>query len=221
MTERFDVVVVGARCAGSPLAALLAREGVRVVVVERATFPCDTLSSHVFEADGLAFLARLGLTERLRATGAPFIRRVDNRIEDFRWVAEIPQYPGDVGGIASVRRPVLDPILAQAAEDAGAEVRFATNVTGLVLEAGRVRGVRVVTAGGESELHGALVVGADGRNSTIAKLCGARRYNLTPNERVAYWSYFEGANVGAEPTFVFHTWANRLVFGAPTDGVCS
>jgi flavin-dependent dehydrogenase len=218
MTERFDVVVVGARCAGSPLAALLAREGVRVVVVERATFPCDTLSSHVFEADGLAFLARLGLTERLRATGAPFMRRVDNRIEDFRWVAEIPQYPGDVGGIASVRRPVLDPILAQAAEDAGAEVRFATNVTGLVREAGRVRGVRVVTAGGESELHGALVVGADGRNSTIAKLCGARRYNLTPNERVSYWSYFEGANVGAEPTFVFHMWANRLVFGAPTDG---
>ena len=180
------------------------------MVVERATFPSDTLSSHVFEADGLAFLARLGLTERLRATGAPFMRRVDNRIEDFRWVAEIPQYPGDVGGIASVRRPVLDPILAQAAEDAGAEVRFATNVTGLVREAGRVRGVRAVTAGGESELHGALVVGADGRNSTIAKLCGARRYNLTPNERAAYWSYFEGANVGAEPTFVFHRWANRL-----------
>ena len=110
MTERFDVVVVGARCAGSPLAALLAREGMRVVVVERATFPCDTLSSHVFEADGLAFLARLGLTERLRATGAPFIRRVDNRIEDFRWVAEIPQYPGDVGGIASVHSSSAWPI---------------------------------------------------------------------------------------------------------------
>src|SRR5215218_6557671 len=115
MAERFDVVVVGARCAGSPLAALLARQGVRVAVVERTTFPSDTLSTHVFEADGLAFLARLGLTERLRATGTPFMRRADNRVEDFRWVADIPHYRGDVGGIASVRRPVLDPILAQAA----------------------------------------------------------------------------------------------------------
>jgi 2-polyprenyl-6-methoxyphenol hydroxylase-like FAD-dependent oxidoreductase len=218
MTDRFDVVVVGARCAGSPLATLLARQGVRVAVVERATFPRDTLSTHVFEADGLAFLARLGLTERLRATGTPFMRRTDNRVEDFRWVADIPQYRGDVGGIASVRRPVLDPILAQAAEEAGAEVRFATKVTGLVQEAGRVRGVRVSAAGGESELHARLVVGADGRNSTIAKLCGARKYNVTNNERFGYWSYFEGANLGAEPTFVFHMWANRLVLGGPTDG---
>jgi flavin-dependent dehydrogenase len=216
MTDRFDVVVVGARCAGSPLAALLARQGVRVAVVERATFPRDTLSSHIFEADGLAFLAGLGLTERLRATGAPFISRVDNRVGDFRWVADVPQYRGDVGGIASVRRPVLDPILAQAAEEAGAEVRFATNVTGLLREAGRVRGVRVSTAEGESELHADLVVGADGRNSTIAKLCGARKYNLTPNERFAYWSYFEDANLGVDPTFVIHVW-DRIVLGGPTD----
>lgn len=77
------MVVVGARCAGSPLAALLARQGVRVAVLERATFPCDTLSSHVFEADALAFLDRLGVTERLRATGAPLVNRVDFRLNDF------------------------------------------------------------------------------------------------------------------------------------------
>ena len=76
-----DVIVVGARCAGSPLAALLAKQGVDVVVVERATFPRDTLSTHLFEADALAFLDRLGVSDRLRQTGAPFMRRVANRTE--------------------------------------------------------------------------------------------------------------------------------------------
>jgi 2-polyprenyl-6-methoxyphenol hydroxylase-like FAD-dependent oxidoreductase len=77
MAERFDVVVVGARCAGSPLAALLARQGMRVVVVERATFPSDTLSTHIFQAHALGFLDRLGVIERVRATGACFMDRVD------------------------------------------------------------------------------------------------------------------------------------------------
>ena len=61
MSERFDVVVVGARCSGSPLATLLAREGVRVALVERAAFPCDTLSTHIFEAPGINLLDRLGV----------------------------------------------------------------------------------------------------------------------------------------------------------------
>jgi len=66
LIESFDVVIVGARCAGSPLAAPLARQGVEVALVERATFPRDTLSTHIFEADALAFLDRLGVTGRLR-----------------------------------------------------------------------------------------------------------------------------------------------------------
>src|SRR5438270_13924832 len=142
-----DVIVVGARCAGSPLAALLARQGVDVVV-EQATFPRDTLSTHLFEADALAFLDRLGVSDRLRQTGAPFMRRVANRTEDVHWTVEWPQIAGDIGGIASVRRHVLDPILAEAAEVAGAEVRMATKVIGLVEEAGRGVGVRVAGARG-------------------------------------------------------------------------
>src|ERR671934_1401235 len=108
MAEQFDVVVVGARCAGAPLAALLARQGVSVALVEQAKFPRDTLSTHLFEADGLAFLDRLGVTDELRATGAPFVGRLDNRTDDFRVVVDWPQAPGDVGGIAAIRRFVLD-----------------------------------------------------------------------------------------------------------------
>jgi flavin-dependent dehydrogenase len=217
MTERFDVVVVGARCAGSPLATLLARQGLRVAVVERAAFPKDTLSTHVFQAHALAFLDRLGMTERLRATGAPFIWRVNVRQEDLSFTAEIPRAPGDTGGIISVRRLLLDPILADAAAEAGAEVRMASTVTGLLEERGRVAGVRVSHGRSQSNLHARLVVGADGRNSTVAKLVGARKYNLTQNERFAYWSFFENARPAEEPEFVLHRWGDRFVLACPAD----
>ena len=116
--ETYDVVVVGARCAGAPLATVLAREGLRVGLVEQATFPRDTLSSHIFEADGLAVLERLGVTERLRETGVRFVEQADLLVEDFHEVVDWPMAPGDPGGMASVRRFVLDPILADAAERA-------------------------------------------------------------------------------------------------------
>src|ERR1700709_1074952 len=131
MTERYDVVIVGARCAGSPLATLLARRGVSVGVVEQATFPRDVMCSHGFEADALAFLHRLGVSERLREAGARFVVHVDGRSQDADWRIAWPQRPGDIGGIASVRRSVLDDILAGAAREAGATVRMDTKVTGL------------------------------------------------------------------------------------------
>src|SRR5438046_169097 len=142
MADRYDVVVVGARCAGSPLAAMLAREGLEVALVERAKFPHDTLSTHILEADGLAFLDRLGVIDEVRATGAPFVGRIDTRTDDVRFTAEWPRRPDDPGGLVSIRRFVLDPILAGAAEREGAEVRMGSKVTGLVRENGRVAGVR-------------------------------------------------------------------------------
>jgi flavin-dependent dehydrogenase len=215
MAEQFDVAVVGARCAGAPLAALLARRGVSVALVEQATFPRDTLSSHLFESDALAFLDGLGVTDRLRATGAPFADRTDIRVEDVhlpdaRW----PQRSGDVGGMTSIRRLVLDPILSAAAEKAGADVRMGAKVTGLIEEGGRVSGIRV----GDAEIRARLVVGADGRTSTVADLVGARKYNLVPNERALYWAFFEDAAPVAERTFVSHRWADRFILGIQSDG---
>src|SRR2546421_2660603 len=107
MPDRYDVVVVGARCAGSPLAALLARAGLDVAVVERATFPHDTLSTHILEADGLAFLDRLGVIEEVRATGAPLVGRIDTRTDDVRFADDWPTHPEDPGGLVSMRRFVL------------------------------------------------------------------------------------------------------------------
>jgi 2-polyprenyl-6-methoxyphenol hydroxylase-like FAD-dependent oxidoreductase len=221
VAEQFDVVVVGARCAGAPLATLLARDGLDVAVVEQAKFPRDTLSTHVYETDGIEFLERLGMIGRLLDTGAPFINRADVRAGDFRVAIDWPRRPEDRGGVMSVRRFLLDPILVEAAEQAGADVRMSTKVTGLVWDEGRVAGVRVNEGGRESELRARLVVGADGRNSTIAGLAGSRKYNVTPNRRAFYWSFFEDADFGTEPTFVFHRWSDRAVFACPPTAACT
>jgi flavin-dependent dehydrogenase len=217
MTDLFDVAIVGGRCAGASLATLLARSGLRVVVVEQAKFPSETLSSHVFEADALVFLDRLGLTERIRATGAPLIDDAELRMGDLSLSVQLPAKEGDVGGVASVRRHLLDPMLAEAAEEAGATLRMATKATALITEAGRVSGIRIEGNGREEELRARLVVGADGRRSTVAHLCGSRKYNVYPNQRVVYWGYFEGADSSPPPTFRFHRWDERFVIGLPAD----
>jgi 2-polyprenyl-6-methoxyphenol hydroxylase-like FAD-dependent oxidoreductase len=217
MGKEFDVVVVGGRCAGSPLATLLTRAGLSVALVEQATFPRDTLSTHIFESAALAFLKRLGVLSAVRATGAPIVNHVDIRLEGFRARVPLPQRPGDVGGVMSVRRLLLDPILMEAAAEAGAEVWMGAKVTALVRDRGRVTGVRVARNGSEQSLEARLVVGADGRNSTVARLAGSRKYNLTPNERFFYWSFFEGADPGPEPTVIFHRWSGTFVVAIPTD----
>lgn len=138
---------MGARCAGSPLATLLARQGLKVLVVERAAFPKDTLSTDIFQAAAINFLRRLGVLERVRGTGARACTTVDLRQEGFRGVFEMRQRPGDEGAFMSVRRFVLDPVLLDAAGEAGAEVLMSTNVTGLVRDGNRVVGVRAACEG--------------------------------------------------------------------------
>jgi flavin-dependent dehydrogenase len=217
MDKEFDVVVVGARCAGAPLATLLARAGVSVAVLDQATFPRDTLSTHVFQTSALAFLSRLGVLSALQATGAPVVNQVDIRQEGFAALVPAVQLPGDVGGYMSVRRLLLDPILQDAAAAAGAERWTGAKVTELVKDGDRVTGVRITRTGSVQTVRARLVVGADGRNSTVARLAGARKYHLTPNERFAYWSFFADADPGAEPTLVFHRWSGNFVIAIPVD----
>jgi 2-polyprenyl-6-methoxyphenol hydroxylase-like FAD-dependent oxidoreductase len=215
--KEFDVVVVGGRCAGSPLAALLARGGLSVALVEQARFPRDTLSTHTFQSPALAFLNRLGVLSAVRATGAPVVNHLDIRQEDFRARMPWPHRPGDAGGLLSVRRLLLDPILMEAARDAGAEIWTGAKVTALVKDSGRTMGVRVARNGTEQALEAGLVVGADGRDSTVARLAGSRKYNVTANERFMYWSFFTGADLGTEPTVIIHRWSGNFVAALPAD----
>ena len=219
MVERHDVVVVGARCAGAPLATFLARAGLSVAVLDRATFPSDTPSTHVFQAPGVAVLGRLGVVDRLLASGAPWLEVAEFRIADVHARVPWPTRRDDPGPGLCVRRPVLDTILVEAAEAAGVAVHTGVRVTGLLRDGERVAGVRAVRAGGEElRFEAPLVVGADGRRSTVARLVGARTYNVSPNERFGFWAYYEGAAWSGPATIFLLRWDDEFVIACPTDG---
>ncbi|MEX0875413.1 MAG: NAD(P)/FAD-dependent oxidoreductase [Actinomycetota bacterium] len=196
MTENmYDAVIVGARCAGSPTAMLLARKGHRVLLVDRATFPSDTLSTHLIHPAGASALARWGLLDRVEASGAPLIRRYTFDFGPIT-ISGRPQAVDGVDKALSPRRTKLDKLLLDAASDAGAEVREGFFVDELVVEDGTVVGVRGRGEGGAPVTERArVVVGADGRNSQVAKLAGADRYNERPRLLSWYYSYWSGLPV--------------------------
>src|SRR5688500_14590598 len=117
----YDVIVVGARCAGSPLAMQLARKGHRVALVDRAAFPSDTLSTHFIQLPGTARLSRWGLLDRLMATGCPPVNQGSLDIGGQAIGADFPT-PEPIPGLAAPRRTVLDKLLVDAAVEAGAEL---------------------------------------------------------------------------------------------------
>ena len=186
MAEHFDVIIVGARCAGSPLATLLGRAGMRVCVVDRAGFPSDTPSTHGVQPSGVTILDQLGVLEPLLKVATPIehgtVRMDDVRIE----VGGLSQLVG--APMMNARRVTLDALLLDAAAAAGAEVRTQTAVTGLVEDRGRVVGVETTSG----DLRAPLVVGADGARSTVARLVGASEYHRTPPGGIFLWGYLEG-----------------------------
>ena len=140
MAKTYDAIVVGARCAGSSTAMLLARKGFRVLLVDRATFPSDTVSTHVVQPLGVGALARWGLLDRLVATRCPPIHTYAYDFGPFT----IAGTPGtDASPVAYCpRRIVLDKLLVDAAAEAGAEVREGFGIDELLFEDSRVVGVR-------------------------------------------------------------------------------
>ena len=184
---RHDVIVVGARVAGAATAMLLARAGLRVLVVDRARFPSDTLSTHQVQVPGIERLRRWGLLDRI-ADGAPATVRV--RLDAGRAVLD-GSYPG---ALHSPRRTVLDAMLVDAAREAGAEVREGFGVDDLLWSEGRVVGIRGRSRGGAAavEERAPLVIGADGKRSFVAAAVGARRYRVRPPRTFACYSYFSG-----------------------------
>ena len=187
--NNYDVIVVGSRCAGSPVAMLLARKGYRVLVVDKATFPSDTVSTHLIHAPGIEALQRWGLLEPLTATGCPPIHTY---AFDFGPVviSGAPTVDGDIAAYAP-RRTVLDKLLVDAAGEAGADVREAFTVADVLVEDGRVTGIRGHSRNGETVTELAqLVIGADGRNSFVARAVTPERYHEKPPLLAAYYSYW-------------------------------
>ncbi len=147
MAASYDAIVIGARCGGSPTAMLLARKGHRVLLVDRATFPSDTVSTHFIHAPGMAALERWGLRDPLAASGCPSIRTYSFDFGPFA-ITGSPRPADGIDEAYCPRRTVLDTMLARAAADAGVEVREGFSVDEILIEDGTVVGVRGKDAGG-------------------------------------------------------------------------
>jgi 2-polyprenyl-6-methoxyphenol hydroxylase-like FAD-dependent oxidoreductase len=187
----YDAIVVGARCAGAPTAMLLARKGYRVLLVDRTTFPSDTISTHLLWPHGAEILARWGLLDRLAATGLPPIcRAMRFDVGPFALRGTIPDANDGMGGYCP-RRTVLDALLVEAAAESGAEVRQAFTVDELLFEDGTVAGLRGRGASGMPVQERArIVIGADGVHSLVARAVRAPEYDVRPVAACAYYSYF-------------------------------
>jgi 2-polyprenyl-6-methoxyphenol hydroxylase-like FAD-dependent oxidoreductase len=189
MTTRFDAIIVGARCAGAATALLLARRGYRALVVDKATFPSDTVSTHLVHPRGIDALERWGLRGRLLATGCPAI---DTYSFDFGPLT-ISGAPGSGDSPLAYcpRRTILDKLLVDAAVAAGAEVREGFTVEDVLIEDGTVVGIRGAAAGRSTVTERAsVVIGADGRHSLVARDVQAPSYSERPPLEAAYYAYW-------------------------------
>ena len=209
----YDAIVVGARCAGAATALLLARRGYRVLLLDRSTFPSDAISGHFILHGGVRKLAEWGLLADLLATGCPPVSNVVSDWGDFMLAGDMPA-PDQLPGCVGPRRTVLDALLVKAAIAAGAELHEGAVVDGLLSDGELVTGVRGRTArGGVIAERARIVIGADGKRSTIARLVGAPSYMEQPSLTCWYMTYWaDFPCVGLE----MHWRPRRLIFALPT-----
>jgi 2-polyprenyl-6-methoxyphenol hydroxylase-like FAD-dependent oxidoreductase len=195
---------------------LLARQGLRVLAVDRVSFPSDTISSHQLQVPGAALLQRWGLLGRLTAAGTPPTRRV--RFDAGGGLVMSGRFPvcGGVDALYSPRRTLLDSILVEAAREAGAEVRENFRVTQVTASGDRVTGIRGNARGRPEVTETArLVIGADGKRSLVAGAVGARRYRTRPVRSFASYSYWSGVPVSSGELYQR---PGRAVAVFPTNG---
>ncbi|MCZ7528534.1 MAG: NAD(P)/FAD-dependent oxidoreductase [Acidimicrobiia bacterium] len=188
-----DAIVVGGRVAGAATAMLLARRGARVLVLERGSRGADTLSTHALMRAGVLQLARWGVLERVAAAGTPAIREV--RFHHPGETITVPVKPGPgYEGLCAPRRTVLDPILLDAAEEAGAEVRFGATVRTVERDAaGRVTGVSGRLRDGRTfSATAPVVIGADGTRSLVARAVDAPVLARGVATTAVVYGYFTG-----------------------------
>jgi 2-polyprenyl-6-methoxyphenol hydroxylase-like FAD-dependent oxidoreductase len=188
----YDAIIIGARCAGSPTAMLLARKGYRVLLVDRATFPSDTMSTHYVHQPGIAYLKRWGLLDQVAASNCPPISKITFDLGDFSLTGCPLPADGVVEGYCP-RRKVLDKILVDAAVAAGAELRQGFAVQEMVMDGDQVTGIRGRTKGGSTVTEAAhITIGADGMHSIIARIVTAPEYNVIPSLSCNYYTYWSG-----------------------------
>jgi flavin-dependent dehydrogenase len=207
----YDAAVVGARAAGAATAMLLARRGLRVLAIDRATYGSDTLSSHALMRGAVNRLHRWGLLGKVWEAGTPAITKAS-----FRYGAEVLDIDvptsEEIPGLAAPRRTVLDPILVDAAMLAGAEVHHETRLLRIDSdEAGRVRGVELGFADGSTgAISTDLLIGADGLRSCVARQLDVPVTRQGANASAFVMRYFTDVDLPAST----YSWLYRPGLGA-------
>src|SRR5215469_11415047 len=212
----YDAIIVGARCAGSPTAMLLARKGYKVLLLDRGTFPSDMpFSNHYVHQTGSARLKRWGLLDKLAATGCPPITTNHWNYGAFTLTGSPPPADGGVTEAFAPRRKALDPVLVNAAVAAGAELREGFSAQEVLWENDRVVGIRGRQKSGNIVSEKArITIGADGMFSLVAKAVKAPEYNNKPPLEGSWYSYWSGVRMKG-----WHLWLRpqRVIFAYNTN----
>jgi menaquinone-9 beta-reductase len=222
--NKYDAVVVGARCAGAATAMLLARRGMRVLALDRAPYGTDTTSTHALMRGGVLQLRRWGVLPRLLEVGTPPVRTTTFHYGDEAVEVAVKSELG-IDALYAPRRTVLDSVLVDAAQEAGVEIRHGHALTELTRRTdGRVDGAIVLGPDGTAvRIAADLVIGADGSGSLVARLTrAATTHSASHSSAVIYghwptiraqgyhWFYRPGLSAGAIPTNAGH----RCIFVA-------
>jgi flavin-dependent dehydrogenase len=210
----YDVIIVGARCAGASTAMLLARRGYRVLMVDRARFPSEISQGHFIHRDGPRRLRDWGLLDAVIGSGCPPATSITMDFDGTRLTARDLVVDGVAAGYGPRRRTV-DQILIDAAVRAGAELRQEFTVTGFTFDGERVTGIEGHGESGRTVAEqGTITVGAEGRMSRLARAVAAPEYDCVPALLVYYFTYFEGAQDNGMEVFVR---GRRAIFAHPTN----
>ncbi|MFG3497066.1 NAD(P)/FAD-dependent oxidoreductase [Streptomyces sp. NPDC047928] len=197
--ENVDVVVVGGGPGGATTAATIAAEGKSVLLLEKAPFPRFHIGESLLPYMA-GLLDQMGLLEKFRENG--YVPKCGAEFTDtsgmFRRVSFEDQGPGRHHRTFQVERAHFDNALLEHAREAGARVLNPATVDDLLIEDGRVVGVRYRYEGEIREVRAAYVVDASGRSGKIAQTFGLRR-SVDQLRMVAIYRHFTGLDEQANP----------------------
>lgn len=219
--DTYDAIIVGARIAGAATAALLARQGARVLLLDRASFPAPTVSCPIFYGNSMAMLEHIGVLDAVEALGAPRIRYYGSRLPHMGidLVTRLPPSQGRDYAY-SIRRDVLDnAVLRRVQQYPGITLREGFTVQDVLWGQERVVGVRGRQGGGAEEtFYARAVIGADGKRSLIARTVGAPIYDRIEGQNCIFYAYYRNVTPLHEPSAVVYIGADQrtaaLVFDA-------
>jgi 2-polyprenyl-6-methoxyphenol hydroxylase-like FAD-dependent oxidoreductase len=217
MQPEYDAIIVGGRVAGALTGALLAEKGHRVLILDRARFPSDTLSTHFFRAPALRAFSEMGVYDEVQAV-APHLK-VDFNVVDGIVFPEAVEGPEDYPFYMCVRRVTLDELLVRRAREVpGLTFIEGAKVDGIIQEDGILRGVVWKNGSEKSEAGARVVVGADGLRSVLATQVKIEVEEEEPVNRAMYYAYYSGIEPKEGPAAEFHFRGNNLVYVFPCDG---